>query len=56
MDGVLVRQIRIMFVFLDSSRDVLILEAAARFELAHKGFADLCLTAWLRRRIGMVGP
>ncbi len=34
----------------------LILEAAARFELAHKGFADLCLTAWLRRRWGMVGP
>ena len=26
-----------------------ILEAAARFELAHKGFADLCLTTWLRR-------
>ena len=41
MDGVLVRQFRIMFVFLDSSRDVLILEAAARFELARKGFAVL---------------
>lgn len=37
-DGVLVRQIRIRFVFLDFSREVVILEAAARIELAHKGF------------------
>ena len=27
------------------------LEAPPRFELGHKGFADLCLTTWLWRRI-----
>ena len=26
---------------------LLLLEAPPRFELGHKGFADLCLTAWL---------
>ena len=26
------------------------MEAAPRFELGSKGFADLCLTTWLRRR------
>ncbi len=25
------------------------MEAATRFELVNKGFADLCLTTWLRR-------
>ena len=28
-----------------------ILEAPPRFELGHRGFADLCLTTWLWRRI-----
>lgn len=28
-----------------------ILEAPPRFELGNKGFADLCLTTWLWRRI-----
>ena len=28
------------------------LEAPPRFELGRKGFADLCLTAWLWRHIG----
>ena len=28
------------------------LEATPRFELGNKGFADLCLTTWLCRRIG----
>jgi hypothetical protein len=28
----------------------LILEAAPRFELGDKGFADLCLTTWLCRQ------
>ena len=27
------------------------LEAAIRIELMNKGFADLCLTTWLRRLI-----
>ena len=27
------------------------LEAPPRFELGHRGFADLCLTTWLWRRI-----
>ncbi len=27
----------------------LVLEAAGRFELPYKGFADPCLTTWLRR-------
>ena len=27
------------------------LEAPPRFELGHKGFADLCLTTWLWRRM-----
>ena len=27
-------------------------EAPARIELANRGFADLCLTTWLRRREG----
>ena len=29
-------------------------EAAPRIELGNKGFADLCLTAWLCRRIKLV--
>ena len=28
-----------------------LLEAPPRFELGNKGFADLCLTTWLWRRI-----
>ena len=28
------------------------MEAPPRFELGHKGFADLCLTTWLWRRFG----
>ena len=30
---------------------LLFLEAPPRFELGHRGFADLCLTTWLWRRI-----
>ncbi len=30
---------------------VFTLEAPPRFELGHKGFADLCLTTWLWRLI-----
>ena len=30
----------------------LFLEVPARFELANKGFADLCLTTWPRYHIG----
>ena len=29
-----------------------LLEATPRFELGNKGFADLCLTTWLCRRVG----
>ncbi|MDF2548465.1 MAG: hypothetical protein K0R93_3363 [Anaerosolibacter sp.] len=28
----------------------MLLEAASRFELENKGFADLCLTTWLCRQ------
>ncbi len=31
------------------------LEAAGGFEPPNKGFADLCLTTWLRRPDGMRG-
>ena len=31
------------------------MEAPPRFELGHKGFADLCLTAWLWRHIKWSG-
>ena len=30
---------------------IFVLEAPPRFELGNKGFADLCLTTWLWRRI-----
>ncbi len=30
-------------------------EATAGFEPAHGGFADLCLTTWLRRHKGRIG-
>ncbi len=31
-----------------------LMEATPRFELGNKGFADLCLTTWLCRRIADV--
>ena len=29
----------------------MLMEAATRLELVNKGFADLCLTTWLRRHV-----
>ncbi len=29
------------------------MEASTRFELVNQGFADPCLTTWLRRRISL---
>jgi hypothetical protein len=33
-----------------------LLEAATRFELVNNGFADRCLTTWLRRRNLQIAP
>ncbi len=41
--------------FVGRRRLLLTQEATAGFEPAHKGFADPCLTTWLRRHLG-VGP
>ena len=37
--------------FCHSDKSPFLMEAPPRFGLGHKGFADLCLTTWLWRRI-----
>ena len=37
----------------NDGRFLSLMEAAPRFELGNKGFADLCLTTWLYRPEGM---